>query len=556
MVADYTAPNHRASPSSIADVNTALTAAGIGTKIGAGVDGSRIKLTSIDASVTAFSLTAGSSDPAVKDIGFGTNQTAALAAGVLSLTAQSDLRSKIGRFATDAVFNVSINGGASKAVTVAGIDATGTSGMEALTNSNILDVVSDINRALKNAGLLVGDGDLATTATQLRVDSEGSRLIFTAASSVTSFTVTASAGSTAATELGFPTGAPDNAGNTYDLVIQVRNGSKYYVSLDGAASISNVISAISSATSGNVTVTLNDAKIGLKMTDGTPGTTMFSVAPVNGSQAASGLGIIAVDTSEDENSDGTINGADGDGVIDGLQIKGPTLADRFFIENAIVRGNLSLSTPEKSPGDRDADTNDGVNASATFGGFVSILLHGSGSLSVNLTAGLKDPATGNLGGRITLSQLFDGLGDIGSIVETPALSGSGNFTLGLSIDPPILSLINPGAKPQVIINITDIGNPFETPARAPVINYSFPVLGNLLNFSNTNFNFSAIIDALRSLSGFLHQFEAFGFLDQPLPLIDMSINDVLDFADRLDAAIQSAQGDPANAIQMLDAKLR
>jgi hypothetical protein len=80
-------------------------------------------------------------------------------------------------------------------------------------------------------------------------------------------------------------------------------------------------------------------------------------------------------------------------------------------------------------------------------------------------------------------------------------------------------------------------------------------LDDLLSFGDLNFDISSIIDALRTLSDFLGQFEAFGFLDEPLPLIGVSVNDVLSFADRLDAAIRDIEANPAAALQSLEERL-
>ncbi|MBW1870781.1 MAG: hypothetical protein JRJ19_01880, partial [Deltaproteobacteria bacterium] len=523
------------------DINTALMAAGLGSLIEATGAGSRIKLSAFDTSVTAFELTASSSDPAVRDLGFGTSQTATLDGSVLGLTAKSDLRPKIGRFITDATFRVSLDGGSPVTVTVSGEDS--------LTNSNIYNVVTDINRALKKALEVAGlNGD------ELTADSLGRRLIFTAAPDISDFTITAAFGSIAATQLGLPTTAPANAGNTYDFLIQTLDGNIYNLSLDGLLDISHVISAISSATSGKVTTSLNDAKTGLKLTDNTTGASMFEVSPVNNSLAAFDLGIVGIHTTEDVNEDGVIDTKDGYGVIEGTQIAGPTLADRLFIENAVVNGNVSLTTPEGPSGDGDTDTFDGINASATFGGFVSIGLHGGGFLNAGIVAGLKDPDTGTIGGRITLTELFDGLSDIDSIVAMPTLSGGGEFRLGLSVDPDIPSLIGLGPNPEVSITVTNLENILD--GELPVIELDYPDLGDLPKFGNIGFNFDTILMALQRLSDFLGQFQEFEFLNEPIPLLDMSINDMLDFADKLDAAIQDAKRNPAGTIQVLDTKLR
>ena len=89
--------------------------------------------------------------------------------------------------------------------------------------------------------------------------------------------------------------------------------------------------------------------------------------------------------------------------------------------------------------------------------------------------------------------------------------------------------------------------------RPPLIRIDTPDFGDLFDFSNISF--SDILDGLIALSDFLGQFEQFGFLSQPLPLVNLSVNDLLTYADRFDAAVQDAKRNPAGTIQALEDKL-
>jgi Ca2+-binding RTX toxin-like protein len=601
-----------------------------------------------------------------------------------------------GRFNTNAVFQVNLvgDGGGTHTVTVYGVDSTGTLGIDASTNRTIVDLVVDVNKALRAAGLqsLNADGSIAGSS-QLRADFSGNRLLFTAGGGVTAFTITPGSASDA-TKLGLFNGAKTSDND--DLVINTRNGTAHRIALDGVVDIGDIIQAIVLGTAGSgaihktpstpeaiegltfgdVEVAFNDARDGLKLIDLTAGGTTFAVMAVNGSKAALDLRIVGVDGLDD--------GEEFDGEIRGGQIASVTLADRFYLENAVVSADLAITTPG------------GLNASAVFGDFVGITLSGTGALNAGLQAGLKNPNTGELGGRVTLAQLIRGLSDIGTIVETPNFSGGGSFDLGVSTTPDIGSLIPLGGLPKVTINLDDFGNPFTAsfvsralsafnfdaasfditlasdhptldglkvsvavpqtlgnlnlgglaedlanaiqsafdanatlqglfgvgnvpqlvsvaavssilgnpadklvlnaledivvggshfkissftldnasdaakalfgldPADAfefladlaPDIGFDFSDLDDLLKFDNIDFNFGAILDALIQLSDFLGQFEQFGFLDQDLPLIDVSINDALDFADRLDSAINEALANPAGTIQGLESKLK
>ena len=89
--------------------------------------------------------------------------------------------------------------------------------------------------------------------------------------------------------------------------------------------------------------------------------------------------------------------------------------------------------------------------------------------------------------------------------------------------------------------------------RPPHIDIDTPDFGELFDFSNLSFG--DILDGLIALSDFLGQFEQFGFLDQEIPLINLSFNDLLSYADRFEAAVQEAKRNPAGTIQALEDKL-
>ena len=79
-------------------------------------------------------------------------------------------------------------------------------------------------------------------------------------------------------------------------------------------------------------------------------------------------------------------------------------------------------------------------------------------------------------------------------------------------------------------------------------------LGRLNDFGDIGFD--NILASLRAISTFLGQFEAFDFLDDPIPLINVSANDLLGFAEDLEQAVAAAQADPAGTLQSLESRLR
>lgn len=517
----------------VTDVNTALAAAGLASQIVAVLDNDRLRLQeSTPGTLSSLALTATGGDPAVTQLGFGTSQAGS--AGSLEISATKDLVALRGRLTSDAAFNVSlntVNGGTPIAVTVL---AAATA-----TNRYAFDIVSDVQAALDAIPALDD---------KIRVDFSNGRLIFVAKDGATSFTITAAGGNTAVTQLGLAT---NNIGNSVDFTISVRDGSGVYgITLDGLTMLSEVITQIGIQTFGKVTAAISNSGVGLTLTDNSipAGGNSFAVQLANNSTAAIDLGILRTDVQGDEAADGVIEGAD---------IGGLTPLDRFFIENASASIGVHLSTPTLDANgnvlnpDGNGVPDDGLSGTAKFG-FVGINLAGGGTVDATLSLGLKDPGTTAADGRISLTELLGALGDLDTLIDAPALTGSGSILFDVDVNPALPGLsIDPNA--QIGILIHDLGDPFS--GEAPDIEFVYPNLDNLLDFGNTEFNFENVIAGLRALADFLGQFEAFDFLSKPLPLVGVSVNDLIDVADRFGTAITDAQANPAGTVQFLERKL-
>ena len=417
-------------------------------------------------------------------------------------------------------------------------------------NSFLLDVVSDVQAAIDAVEGLKN---------QITVGLTGTKLNFVAVNTATkpptypatSLVITAVAGSTAVTELGLGT---TNTANRDNFTITLSDSTSYSVSLFGATTLDDVKTAIESATGNNVQVSLNDRETGLNLTDATTGASAFKVLLANKSTAAIGLGILAADAGEGETADGVIEGSD---------LGGLSALERFFLKDVSANVTLSLSTPQLvngagAPTDTDSDgtSNDGITGTAKFG-FVGIDVAGGGTLVANLGIALLDPGTTAADGRISVVELLTGLNNPSSLLDL-SLTGSGSLALDVSMSPDLPGLTLP-ANAQIKINIDSFGNPFAALpelSELPVISFTFPDFGALLNFGNVDLNFASIIDGLQSLTDFLGDFEAFGFLSEPLPLIDLSVNDLISVADRFAQAVEDAQANSAATIQLLEDKLK
>src|SRR5207244_7390491 len=123
----------------------------------------------------------------------------------LLVKAGKDAPELVGQLTSDAVLQVSVNGGGAVTVTV---DDAATA-----PNRNILDLVADLDAALGAAGL----------GSSLKAASAGKRLIISAKDATTTFTVAADPASPAVTELGL---APSQPANPDGCIMFLRAGTR------------------------------------------------------------------------------------------------------------------------------------------------------------------------------------------------------------------------------------------------------------------------------------------------------------------------------------------
>ncbi|HXV74786.1 MAG TPA: hypothetical protein VD788_00590, partial [Candidatus Polarisedimenticolaceae bacterium] len=540
----------------VEDINDALALAGLDAQVLAeraeDEDGNPINKINLKAlgGVSSLVLTAQQGDPAITQIGFRASMTAQPDADdgdQLKIKGQGDVSGLMGRLSGDAVMQVAldtVNGGAPVIVTV---DADDTS-----TNRNILDVIVDVQRALDDAGF----------EEEIEVTSLGKNLIFrTLNPAATSLSITV-AGGNPAQQLGLGT---SNIGNSHDLVITTSDGVHHAITFGAEVdTLGEVLSEISSQTGGAVTGSFSDGDTRILLTDNLRQTTaVFKVNNAVGSTAAFDLAIFGVDTVEPEPEEDPR-----DFRIEGGQLGGVDPLDRLFIQNAQAQATAAIVTPQRNANgeiedtDGDGSTTDGLDAEARFG-FVGIHGHGGisnlagdGPLTVSVDVGLKpigapafDPQA-----KITLKDLIENVSDIGSFLDGPNLDGSGKLELAVSVTPSF-SEIETGAEPTLTIELTSL---------AEILNgdddgdagYTITTEGfeDLLNFDDIGF--SDILAALRALVDFLEQFEEFGFLNEDIPLINVSINDMLSFAEDFEAALDEVESNPAGTVQVLETKLK
>ena len=186
------------------------------------------------------------------------------------------------------------------------------------------------------------------------------------------------------------------------------------------------------ATGGKVQVKINEAKTGLDLIDTTfipvvldsngklvsnTNARTFTVAAVNASQAALDLKFAGADS---------LAATALDGKIEGGQLIGVKISDRFFMKDVSLQANLALTAPA------------GINASANLG-FITVNLAGTAALDARLAVGLKDPTESGPGmdGQISLTEFINvvtGKVDFKKLIDKPSLTGLGQLGLGINVD--------------------------------------------------------------------------------------------------------------------------
>jgi hypothetical protein len=205
------------------------------------------------------------------------------------------------------------------------------------------------------------------------------------------------------------------------------------------------------------------------------------------------------------------------------------LTDRLFIDEAIIKADIGLSGA--------------VGAEANFG-FVGVNLNGQAGFSAEFQADLK--------GRLTITDLADSLNDLTTVVEMPTLTGSGDLVFNVSLSSTVTgfdTLLSGVGTPTIKLSASMNGV-------EPQIDIDTSALNSFDISKFSNFSYEYVLTALSMVGDFLGDFESFGVLNEEIPLINYSINDLLAFADAFAKSVDNAIKDPAGTLQALEGKLK
>lgn len=238
----------------------------------------------------------------------------------------------------------------------------------------------------------------------------------------------------------------------------------------------------------------------------------------------------------------------------------------FFLSaaNSNIKGlfldHVSLSASLTIAPDLTFNPN-GISGSVRFG-FIDIsvpdgtfgTLDYSGNPSpLTATVSLQNHTTGAT--RLYIADLMNGTSsnNILNMVNGPNFAGSflarlSHITVGgLGFSFPL------GSNPTVSVFIPDIKNlsynenPYNPATNNEGLFLSYPSLGSLQNF--TSISFTQIIQALKVIADNLSQLSAFSFLDEKLPLVDLSVNDMIGYAAKFANLIDAASSGGSQTLQ-------
>ncbi|MSU60792.1 MAG: LEPR-XLL domain-containing protein [Pedosphaera sp.] len=225
-----------------------------------------------------------------------------------------------------------------------------------------------------------------------------------------------------------------------------------------------------------------------------------------------------------------------------------------FLEDVQLGGTLTVSA-----------TN--LAAKARFAIFELSTSGGTATGTLAATLKLKNPhePPGSLHPtRLDLDMILRHMSDLGSYV-TPDTSITGSVDIQLNnitVLPnlPTLSgnpLIPPGSQFRIFIpDFHDVhynGAAYDAATNNKGTFVTYPKLGSLGDFRCASF--LDVVAVLDSLSDQLEGLKAFSFLSEPLPLINVSVSDVLDFAGDIARAFKSLSSGDSSAITKLESDL-
>ena len=271
-------------------------------------------------------------------------------------------------------------------------------------------------------------------------------------------------------------------------------------------------------------------------------------------------GDTTLDASEDTNGDGlrqiwldqvnsvTVEAAAHDPIFTEVGFANGSVARSgikgVFIEGAALGGTVTLSGT-------------GLGASARLAIFGIGTSGGTATGQASVAFSLVNPAGGT---RVDIGDLVANLASLSSYIglNTTFAASLDILLNNLVVTPDIFgSLIPAGGYVRLYIpdfrHVTYNDAPYDATTNSQGLFITYPDLGPLPNFNCLSW--TDLVIALDSLSNQLSGFKAFTFLSQPLPLINLSISQVIDFAANLAQTVQGLASGNGDTLDQLEADI-
>ncbi|MEX0643625.1 MAG: DUF1467 family protein [Pirellulales bacterium] len=208
------------------------------------------------------------------------------------------------------------------------------------------------------------------------------------------------------------------------------------------------------------------------------------------------------------------------------------LLDRLFIEDAALNAEVHLAA-------------DQINATASLFDFLeaqAVSTADPNEINLALALSLTDPNSTTTGGRATLAELIDGLGEFAAGGLQAGLSGDVHLNLAVQLEPNFLGGDHP-ANARIAVNWNDITQ-LTGPDGLDVDITGFEGLLDGLD----DLNFESILRALRALLQYLQALADSGsnsFLSWNIPVLGTNVSSLLGFVDKFAAFVERLEANPA-----------
>lgn len=209
------------------------------------------------------------------------------------------------------------------------------------------------------------------------------------------------------------------------------------------------------------------------------------------------------------------------------QITDDGLLDHLYLEDVVAGGTVDI-----------------------LGSFDASAIFGPAKISINnASAGLHASADFVIDSTVPVSvvDLFDNL-DTYFTAQDLSLAGTADLNLPVTIEGDLADIIQISELAHATVHSDDIFDPSSWQAGA-----DFSGLGVLLNFGNLDFD--TILQVLQHVYDYLVSVSSSSALAKELPLINMSVGEVLDFVREFGRIIDELENNPAATLQLLDQKL-